>query len=142
MTDDLPIPHETGLVPAAPVPVSAQPVVLGYRAARDDTSRWGLRPRRRRSRRRRSKAGVAALAAAGLLALLATAALASALATHSRRAGGSMICTAFPLSYVAIICGIVGVIPRGRDTFHGWCALAVTALSWVVYGVAFAVTTH
>jgi hypothetical protein len=122
--------------------------VLGYRATRDDAAARRLRKmyrrngRRRRARRGRvSKSGVIGLGAACVLALWAVGSLAMVASRQLGRGIGpaGTVCVTFPLTYLAAMCGVVGVIPRGQDRSHGWWALALTGASWVVYGITYAV---
>jgi hypothetical protein len=131
---------------AAPSPPEAHPV-LGYRARRDDADERRVRRSRRGRRRRRarrgrvSKSGVIGLAAACVLAVWAVASLGMVASRQLGRGIGpaGTVCVTFPLTYLAAMCGIVGVIPRGQDRAHGWWALALTGASWIVYAISYAV---
>ena len=135
-------PHADEVPPADGVPLAgravAAPRVLGYRSVRDETP--PRRKRRPRRHRRMSKAGLTGFAAASQLAVVAGTAFAASLAHHHAGRGvgpAGTVCIAFPLSYVAVMCGVVGCLPRGQDPLFGRCALVVTGVSWVLYGVAF-----
>jgi hypothetical protein len=76
-----------------------------------------------------------------VLALWAVASLAMVASRQLGRGIGpaGTVCVTFPLTYVATMCGVVGVIPRGQDRSHGWWTLALTGASWIIYGITYAV---
>lgn len=124
---------------AGDVPLAVRaPRMLAYRSRRDEAR---SRHRKRRGSRRVSKAGLTGLVAAGLLAVVAGVAFVTSLFHHHAGRGvgpAGTVCIAFPLSYVAVMCGVMGCLPRGQDPLFGRCALVLTGVSWALYGVAFA----